>query len=414
MRAGFGIIEITPPMGVELAGYGYYLGRKCDSIRDPLYMRAVWLEQGNSRQLIISCDLLGISQGIADRLIQEAGILGVPRDRVMIVSIHTHTGPVIQYHNGCGEPDESYIASLGEKCRPLLEAAAGDRAEVKRLSFSQGTIPGDEIYNRAAPEGPVDREARGFLIERTGKAPILMASAACHGVFLRCVSCVSADFSGELHKVCASVGILSIYLNGLCGDIDPWKPTPERMAGFAGKIPEVLEKNRRELPLTLEGGRLPFTLRLTMFSREEISAVTARAVEKAGGPEAGAARSALAWEEEMLRTYDSLTEEEPGDAACCLLGGIPILALPFEGYTGIGIGFRRKTGREDALVLGCAEQLRGYLPTMDDFERESYAAKESMFLYRRLPPVPGEAERLAEQLAERYRSMFPGEADAKE
>ena len=51
---------------------------------------------------------------------------------------------------------------------------------------------------------------------------------------------------------------------------------------------------------------------------------------------------------------------------------------------------------------------------MDDFERESYAAKESMFLYRRLPPVPGEAERLAEQLAERYRAMFPGEADAKE
>ncbi len=79
-----------------------------------------------------------------------------------------------------------------------------------------------------------------------------------------------------------------------------------------------------------------------------------------------------------------------------------MLALPFEGYTGIGMDFRRLAGCPDAMVLGCAEQLRGYLPTRDDFLRNSYAAKESMFLYRRLPPVPGEAERLAQQLAEGF------------
>ena len=408
MRAGYGIIEITPPMGVELAGYGYYLERKCDSVRDPLYLRAVMLEQEGRRQLIISCDLLGLSQEIADRMIREAAALGVPRERVMIVSIHTHTGPVIQYHNGCGEVDETYTAGLAEKVRPLLEAAAADLAEVTRLRFARGLIPGDEIYNRAAPEGPVDRNARGFFLEREGKKPVLLAGAACHGVFLRCVSCVSADFSGELHRRCAEKGILSIYLNGLCGDIDPWKPTPERMAGFAAKILDTLEKNCRDLPMTLAGARLPFTLRLSFLTREEIRAAAARAAEKAGGPEKGAARSALAWEEEMLRIHETLTKEEPGDAACCVLGGIPILALPFEGYTGIGTAFRRLTGEEDAMVLGCAEQLRGYLPTRDDFERESYAAKESMFLYRRFSPVPGEAERLAEQLAEQYQKTFSG------
>ena len=78
MRAGFGLAEITPPMGVELAGYGYYLQRKCDSVRDPLYARAVILESGEQRQLIVSCDVLGLSQEVADAVVSYAGSLGMP------------------------------------------------------------------------------------------------------------------------------------------------------------------------------------------------------------------------------------------------------------------------------------------------------------------------------------------------
>ena len=59
---------------------------------------------------------------------------------------------------------------------------------------------------------------------------------------------------------------------------------------------------------------------------------------------------------------------------------------------------RRLSGRSDALVLGCAEELLGYLPTKDDISRGTYAALESTFLYKRLPVVPGEAERLGEEM----------------
>lgn len=405
MRAGFGAADITPPLGVELAGYGYYLKRQCDSVRDRLFVRAVLLENGADRQLIVSFDLLGLSRALTDLLVEAAASLGIPRERVMIVSVHTHTGPAVQYHHGCGEVNESYVASLGQKFLPLLREAEADLSEVTCLRFTRSAVPGDYIYNRAAAEGPVDREARGFLLDRGYNAPVLLASAACHGVFLKCVSCVSADFSGELHRRCTETGIRSLYLNGLCGDIDPWKSSPERMEEYATRLFHTLQTGYRELPMTLSGGRLPFTLRRVYLSREEISVAAARAVENAGGPDVPAARCALAWEEELLSRYGSLSAEEPGDAACCLLGGVPILALPFEGYTGIGMDFRRLTRCEDACVLGCAEQLRGYLPTRDDFLRESYAAKDSMFLYRCLPPVPGEAERLAAQLAEAFNAL---------
>ena len=401
MRAGFGIIEITPPLGVELAGYGYYLERRCDSVRDPLFLRAVLLEQEDVRQLIVSCDLLGLSQSLADRIMQEAAAFSVPRERVMIVSVHTHTGPAIQYHHGCGNPDPTYLASLSAKIRPLLEAASEDLREVTSLTFTRVSLPGDDLYNRAIPDGPVDRDARGFFLDRAGAPPVWLLSAACHGVFLRCVSCVSADFSGELHRLCARAGVRSLYLNGLCGDIDPSHRTPEHMREFAALLFEALGREHRSLPLSLSGGRLPFTLRLCPFTREDILSAAEAGIARAGGPSQPAARAVLAWREDMLSQGDSLSFEEPGEAAFCLLGGIPILALPFEGYTGIGMDFRRLTGCPDALVLGCAEQLRGYLPTRED--AVTYAAVDSPFLYRRLPPVPGEAERLALQLAEAFR-----------
>ena len=90
-----------------------------------------------------------------------------------------------------------------------------------------------------------------------------------------------------------------------------------------------------------------------------------------------------------------------------LLGGVPIVALPFEGFTQIGMDVRRLCGREDTLVLGCAEELLGYLPTKDDISRGTYAALESTFLYKRLPVVPGEAERLGEELGAALERILP-------
>jgi hypothetical protein len=57
-------------------------------------------------------------------------------------------------------------------------------------------------------------------------------------------------------------------------------------------------------------------------------------------------------------------------------------------------------------MLGCGEELLGYLPTRDDIAREAYAALESTFLYKRLPVVPGEAERLGEETGRRLREIL--------
>ena len=100
----------------------------------------------------------------------------------------------------------------------------------------------------------------------------------------------------------------------------------------------------------------------------------------------------------MLEKLSTLRDTEELYCKAVILGGKVMLALPFEGFTMIGQEVRRIIGRQDAMVLGCAEELLGYLPTKDDIARGAYAALESTFLYKRLPVVPGEAERLGEEL----------------
>ncbi len=401
MRAGFGKAELTPPLGVELAGYGYYLQRRAAAVADPLYARALLLEQGEQRALLVSCEVLGLSRPVCDAVIRHAReALGCAEAAVTIVSVHTHTGPAIQYHEGCGEVNEAYVGGVAGKICQALDAAAEDLARVQSLSLVSRPLEGDFVYNRAAADGPVDRLLRGFVLRRDAKRPIALLSAACHGVFRGRVPLVSADFAGAVNHLAEERGYAPLYLNGLCGDIDPWNPSPERMEGFARQIASLLDAEGKPLPLAFQAGNIPFTLYHPSVSLAEIHAAAADAVRRAGGETAPAARVARAWERKMAKRAHALPTEEALKASYLLLGGVPILALPFEGFTRIGMDIRRKLGRQDALVLGCAEELMGYLPTRDDLARGAYAALESTFLYGRLPVLAGEAERLGEELGE--------------
>lgn len=406
MRAGFGQWELTPPMGVELAGYGYYLGRRALSVRDPLYARAVLLEQGGNKVLVISCDLLGLSKAVCAQVFAHAEKLGIAQSQVIIVSIHTHTGPCIKYHEGCGYTDDAYVATVGGLiCRAVDEAAA-DLCEVTSLTQAFHPFEGDHIYNRTVVGGPVDRFVRGFTLTREGREPICMINAACHGVFRGRVTAVSADFAGEVNRLMAEKGCKSIYLNGLCGDIDPFKPTDARLCEFAQIVVDAFTAEEKPLPLTMEAGQLPFTLHMTNVKAEDIIGAAAHAVEIAGGEEKPAARVALIWKQEMLAKLSNLNDAEDITCKYLILGGVPVLAVPFEGFTQIGIEVRQALGRPDGLMLGCGEELLGYLPTRDDIAREAYAALESTFLYKRLPVVPGEAERLGAEMGKALKGIL--------
>ena len=62
LRAGVIEIDITPPIGIELAGYGPNLDRFSEDIHDPLLAQVLALDDGQQRILLACLDVIGISE----------------------------------------------------------------------------------------------------------------------------------------------------------------------------------------------------------------------------------------------------------------------------------------------------------------------------------------------------------------
>ncbi|MDO4836965.1 MAG: neutral/alkaline non-lysosomal ceramidase N-terminal domain-containing protein [Clostridia bacterium] len=408
MLAGFGIAEMTPPLGVELAGYGYYLKRCARQVDDPTFARALYLQQEDQRYLLICCDILGLSARIAADV--RTGMkekYGIPPENVTLVSIHTHSAAAAVYHEGCGAVDPAYVQTIVPAIIRACDAAVADAKPVSVLGYSMHELDGNFIYNRACDAGPVDRNVRRFAIERENGKNITLFSCACHGVCNGKTTGISADFAGNACRVMAEqADTLPMFVNGLCGDIDPVRvPDAERLQNrqrFAETIVRAALAEKHALPLTVSGGCLHEVLKLTTVTLDTIHQIADAQVNRNQSIPGGEIVARI-WEKEMTERFDTLSDKEPIQVHYLKIGGVPIVALPFEGFTAIGNLIRAQVGNDRAVTLGCADQLLGYLPTKDDIQRGAYAAWESVFLYKRLPISPGEAERLGTEIGKALR-----------
>ena len=93
LKAGAAKIDITPPLGCDMAGYA---GRDqgSETIADPLYAKVLLFDDGDSQAAIITNDLIGVEAEFVDQVRQAIeGATGIPAGNVMISCSHTHFGP---------------------------------------------------------------------------------------------------------------------------------------------------------------------------------------------------------------------------------------------------------------------------------------------------------------------------------
>ena len=111
--AGFAKTDITPRVGVELAGFGPFCCRKSIAVRDKLWARAMAVRKDDDHFIIVSCDLIGL--GVAQtRKIRKivCDNLEVDEKSIMVHCTHTHSGPSIKSYSGWGEYDMPYLETL--------------------------------------------------------------------------------------------------------------------------------------------------------------------------------------------------------------------------------------------------------------------------------------------------------------
>ena len=93
LQVGRSQVNITPPVGVPMAGY--YSIRLSEGTHDDLHATSIALDVDGQRAILISCDLIAADPTFAGAARQEASrMTGVPVNRIMLSATHSHTGPL--------------------------------------------------------------------------------------------------------------------------------------------------------------------------------------------------------------------------------------------------------------------------------------------------------------------------------
>src|SRR5262245_40232105 len=71
--AGVGRAELTPAAGTPLAGYANRFGKPSTGDHDPLFAKALVLDDGKTRVAVVTTDLIGTHPDIKRRVCQRTG-----------------------------------------------------------------------------------------------------------------------------------------------------------------------------------------------------------------------------------------------------------------------------------------------------------------------------------------------------
>ena len=220
LRAGCARVSITPREPILLGGFG--LLRESLGAHDPLYARALALECGGARVVLVACDLIGLHHSTVCAVRERLRDVVSP-GAVLVCATHTHSGPDTLGLWGLppliSGVDDAYLEELIQGIA-LAARRALAALEPAQLRWGCAQAPAVGIsYNRRDPD-TVDRTVTALALERLdGSSLATLVHYACHPEALGSANrWVSADFAGPL---CAEVEArrpgVALFVNGALG-----------------------------------------------------------------------------------------------------------------------------------------------------------------------------------------------------
>ena len=221
--AGFASGNLTPPLNLEMAGFGPGLERRATGIHDPLMAHAMVLEADGKRVAVVDCDVVGVTLDLTHKIrtLVEAET-GIPGQHILVSATHTHSGPAIPKWADWGARDEDYLNGLPRKIAQVVIAAAKN---LQPVEVYYAEVPVEGIgENREYPGGPVDKVVRALEFKHGDKVAGFIVNYSVHNViFSELRHVYTADLTGVgIAKVLKDYpGAVGLYLQGSCGDINP-------------------------------------------------------------------------------------------------------------------------------------------------------------------------------------------------
>jgi hypothetical protein len=408
VQAGVAQVCISPPIGVELAGYGPFLRRRSRSVHDDLYAAALVIEDGEMRVAIVTADIISFDVATVEHIRHlAAATTGIPPNHVLVSCIHSHTAPTARALRNWGERDLEYIALLSRHIAGAIEAANYAR-QPARIGWGLGDHP-DLAWNReqrnsrsGASVGPVDTSVQVLRVDAasSGETIALLVNYACHPVMLGTHTAISADYPGALRRqlVAAFEGAVVLFANGTCGDIDPasnrevWgKATFADVdwagAGLAAEAIRVARgvELRAELALAVE--RAWVDLPYQVLTAEQVAQeVERRHADLVTPLSDSTVRRRHFWQGWAQATQDALAAGaapawERAELQVIQVGDVVFLALPGEIFTEIGLAIKAASAYDQTFIVTFANGNVGYIATEEDYEQHGYASSMAFAIH---------------------------------
>lgn len=246
-RVGAAAVDVTPALGTPMAGY--YSPRGAESVHDPLFAKAIVVENEGRKIALVSLDLITTTRDLVVEARKEIERLShIQSESVMISATHTHTGPVVASATardvalgGSNELATRFRAELPARIAEAVRraddrlvpakiwAARGSESSIafnRRYHMKDGTVgwnPGKLNPNVLKPAGTIDPEVPFVYCESLDRKPI--AIYINYAVHLDNVggTSFSADMPYTLSRMIAEFkgkDLISVFTAGCCGDVN--------------------------------------------------------------------------------------------------------------------------------------------------------------------------------------------------
>jgi len=411
---------------------GGYLERTepAEGVHDPLFARALVLDDGQARVAIVSADLLEVTTNFAAevrRRIQDE--LGIPAEHALLAVSHTHSGPVVAGRR-VSAPDPLYLELLHDRLVGVVRAAGkalrparvgAGRAKVYLGVNRRERAPDGRIVHGRNPKGCASPYARFVVVAEEGGGPLaVLFTYGAHPSVLGPQSLhVSGDYAGCAERVVEEnfgSTAVALFALGFCGDVDAAYAERdfdevEQLGTALGRA--VLEELKAVVPaggLALRARSLRVQLpveppptpeeaeRRLLAERERLASILGRGEEKA---EVIRRRVMVDWAAELVQFarqaqahgWRGVEAELQGIA----IGPTALIGLSAEPFAEYEKAVQQLSPFQHTLCIGCANGNLGYVPTAQAFAEGGYEVEMAPYLYgaTRLRPEVEEAVRQA-------------------
>ena len=241
MRAAFYECDITPPLGENMPGY--YRANPAQDVFEPLYAKAVVVEDEGTFAAIVAIDTCEVNPNFHDAISARVkAYTGIDPASVCVHVVHTHKGAPTEHRPEAGQNyDPIYTDVCTRRAADAIILAYKRLQDGVTVKFGSGCVEGISFNRNYVVEGEIRSFSAGgkkhigmlagidpalpvLTFERDGKPIGAIISFACHQDCTgREVNGYSADYSGILAKELKrqyGPEFVSVFMIGTAGDIN--------------------------------------------------------------------------------------------------------------------------------------------------------------------------------------------------